>query len=178
MNKSHQNVQQRLRRWFASTPNRTFVVYPVSVLAFELGLHRGHIEFNLFNLWAAPLLIWGYLQYRLTGRYRRKLGGGGPGTEVPPLRLVTSGPYQYTRNPMYLGHLIFLLGLGLTLRSWAGLALGAVTALWFHRRVLRDEARLEALFAPDYAVYCSRVARWIPAIFSIQRARDAKTVGP
>jgi protein-S-isoprenylcysteine O-methyltransferase Ste14 len=156
-----QSIQRGVRRWFASTPNRTFVVYPVAVLAFELGFHRGHIE---PSLWGLPLLIWGHLQYRLIGRYRRHLGGGGPGTEVPPLRLVTSGPYRYTRNPMYLGHLIFLLGIVLTLRSWAGLMIFALTALWFHRRVLRDEARLESLFGPDYAMYRSRVARWIPAI--------------
>lgn len=150
-----------LRRWFARTPNRTFIVYPVAVVAFEYGLQRGHID---LDLWAAPLLIWGYLQYRLIGRYRRRLGGGGPGTEVPPVRLVTGGPYRYTRNPMYLGHLIFLLGLALTFRSWLGLFLFVITAIWFHRRVLRDEARLQSLFGPDYASYCGRVARWIPVI--------------
>jgi steroid 5-alpha reductase family enzyme len=63
-------------------------------------------------------MLWGYLQYRLCGQYRGKRSGGGPGPEVPPERLVSSGIYAYTRNPMYLGHIIFLIGLTLTLRSW------------------------------------------------------------
>ncbi len=150
-----------LKHWLASTPNRTFVVYPVALLLAEAAFHGGH---PVFNLWAAPLLAWGYLQYRLTGRYRRRLGGGGPGTAIAPLRLVSSGLYRYTRNPMYLGHLIFLFGLAIVLNSWAGMALFVAQAVWFHRRVLRDERRLKDLFGQDYADYMRRVPRWIPAL--------------
>lgn len=149
-----------LNRWIASTPHRTFVLYPVLLCLLELALQRGHLA---VNWWGAPLLVWGYLQYRLIGRYRRRLGGGGPGTAVPPARLVVTGPYRYTRNPMYLGHLIFLLGLALTLRSWAGLALFFIQAIWFNRRVVQDELRLRELFGPDYSDYLRHVRRWIPA---------------
>ena len=110
------------------------------------------------------MLIWGYLQYRLVGRYRRRTGGGGPGTEVPPVRLVTGGPYRYIRNPMYLGHLIFLVGLALTFRSWLGLALFLAHVPWFHSRVLRDEARLILVFGNDYVDYMRRTPRWVPAV--------------
>lgn len=124
-------------------------------------MQRGHLA---VNWWSAPLLVWGYLQYRLTGRYRRRLGGGGPGTAIPPDHLVLSGPYRYTRNPMYLGHLIFLLGLAVTLRSWAGLALFSIQAIWFDRRVRKDELRLRELFGADYSDYLRSVRRWIPAL--------------
>ena len=114
--------------------------------------------------WALPLLAWGYLQYRLAGNYRTRLGGGGPGISVPPERLVASGPYRLVRNPMYLGHLIFLAGLALVLRSWLALAVFVVHVPWFHRRVLEDEARMLQLFGEPYRAYCARVKRWIPGL--------------
>ena len=144
------------------TSFRTFVLYPILVVAFELWLNDGRLR---LEAWALPLLAWGYLQYRLAGRYRLRLGGGGPGMETPPERLVTSGPFALCRNPMYLGHLIFLAGLALSLRSWAGAALALATAVSLQFRVLRDERRLGERFGEPYLQYCSRVKRWIPAVF-------------
>ena len=82
------------------------------------------------------MLVWGYLQYLLVGRYRLPRAGGSWGIDVPPDRIVATGPYRYTRNPMYLGHLIFMLGLTVTFWSWFALVLLAARAIWFHRRVL------------------------------------------
>jgi protein-S-isoprenylcysteine O-methyltransferase Ste14 len=110
------------------------------------------------------LLGWGYLQYLLVGRYRLPRAGGSWGMDVPPDCVVATGPYRYTRNPMYLGHLIFMTGLAVTFWSWFALILLAARAAWFHRRVLRDEQRLEARFGADYAAYRRRVKRWIPGI--------------
>jgi protein-S-isoprenylcysteine O-methyltransferase Ste14 len=155
-------VGGKVRRWFKSTSNRTFIVYPIAVLAFEEGLHRGMVQ---IHPWGAVLLLWGYLQYRLVGNYRTGRGGGGPGLEVPPDRIVAVGPYRYLRNPMYLGHLIFMLGLAVTFSSWLAVALLAFHAVWFHRRVLRDEAHLEARFGESYRVYKKDVKRWIPGLF-------------
>lgn len=147
---------------FAGTSFRTFVLYPLLVVAFELWLNHGRLR---LQAWYLPLLAWGYLQYRLSGRYRLRLGGGGPGMDTPPERLVTSGPFALCRNPMYLGHLIFLAGLALSLRSWAGAALALGTAAWLQFRVRRDEPRLAERFGEPYMQYCSRVKRWIPAVF-------------
>lgn len=154
-------ILRSVHRWFKSTSHRTFIVYPVAVVAFELGLHRGVL---LLRPWGAILLLWGYLQYRLVGFYRTGRGGGGPGLEVPPERIVTGGPYRLVRNPMYLGHLIFMLGLSILLSSWAALALLLVHMFWFHRRVLGDEARLQARFGATYLDYKARVKRWIPGL--------------
>jgi len=165
-----------VRRWLKSTSNRTFVVYPVCVIAFELALHRAtHGTWATWATrdmlatygmvpWAIVLLAWGYLQYRLVGSYRLRHGGGGPGIAVPPERIVAQGPYRVVRNPMYLGHLIFMLGLALTFRSWLGLALFAFHVVWFQRRVVEDEARLQSLFGDPYRAYMARVKRWIPGI--------------
>ena len=148
-------------RWLKSTSNRTFIVWPLALLAMEALLQHG---WPRLNVWALPLLAWGYLQYRLVGNYRARLGGGGPGISVPPERIVSQGPYRWVRNPMYLGHLIFLAGLAIVLRSWAAAALFAFHVIWFDRRVRADERHLLALFGEPYAEYCRRVKRWIPGL--------------
>jgi protein-S-isoprenylcysteine O-methyltransferase Ste14 len=113
------------------------------------------------NAWGLPFLAWGYLQYKLVGRFRTREGGGGPGMSKPPERIVAHGIYRCSRNPMYLGHLVFLLGLALALGSWIGTAVLVAHFAWFDRHVREDEARLSQLFGDAYRDYCSRVRRWI-----------------
>ena len=149
-------------RFFSRTPVRTFLLYPLLTLLFELIVHSGRIE---INPWFLPLMIWGYLQYRLCGNYRTARGGGGPGPEIPPERLVSSGLYAYTRNPMYLGHIIFLIGLTLTLQSWLAALITIAVAIWFHLRVLADEQKLSVELGPPYVAYTKSVKRWVPGLF-------------
>ena len=85
--------------------------------------------------------------------------------DAMPQRIIDVGPYRYTRNPMYLGHVIFMAGLVITFRSWFALILFVARAIWFHCRVLHDEARLGEIFGADYAAYRARVKRWIPGLF-------------
>jgi protein-S-isoprenylcysteine O-methyltransferase Ste14 len=148
-------------RWLMSTSKRTFFVYPPMIIALELALNGGHLP---FVPWGVPLLLWGYLQFRLVGRYRSRLGGGGPGIATPPNQIVEVGPYRYLRNPMYLGHLIFLTGLAVTFHSLAAVVLLAFHMVWFHLRVLEDEKHLEQIFGAAYLDYKSRVKRWIPGV--------------
>jgi len=150
-----------LRRWLASTSNRTFIVWPLALLAAEALLQGG---FPRIHPWALPLLAWGYLQYRWVGVYRTRLGGGGPGISVPPERIVEAGPYRWLRNPMYAGHLIYLAGVALVLGSWIAAAVFAFHLFWFDRRARDDEARLAERFGDAYRDYCRRVKRWIPGI--------------
>jgi protein-S-isoprenylcysteine O-methyltransferase Ste14 len=144
----------RLLRWLNRTPVQTFILCPLLVVAFELVRQRGRLAVVPAGF---ALLAWGYLQYLL-------VGGGGPGLGVPPDRIVEDGPYRHVRNPMYLGHLIFMLGLALTFASWFALILFVARALWFHRRVLEDETRLQEKFGAAYLDYQRRVKRWIPGL--------------
>lgn len=143
------------------TSLRTFVFFPLIVVGWELLLNNGRL---IVEPWFLPLLAWGYLQYWLVGKYRIRLGGGGPGMDKPPERLVTTGPFAMCRNPMYLGHIIFLLGLTLSLGSVLASAITAASAVWFHFRVRRDENRLAGRFGQSYVDYAARVARWIPGL--------------
>jgi protein-S-isoprenylcysteine O-methyltransferase Ste14 len=155
------NIGHSIRHWLGRTPVQTFILCPLAVVAFELVLHGGRLT---IVPWGAPLLAWGYLQYLLVGRYRLPRAGGSAGMTVPPERIITTGLYRFTRNPMYLGHLIFLAGLAVLFWSWFAVILLVLRAVWFQRRVLRDEARLEKLFGEPYAAYRRRVKRWIPGV--------------
>jgi protein-S-isoprenylcysteine O-methyltransferase Ste14 len=148
-------------RWARRTPVQTFILCPLIVIVFELVLHHGRL---VFVPWGVPLLVWGYLQYLFVGRYRLPRAGGTAGMDVPPERMITQGPYRLTRNPMYLGHLIFMLGLALTFWSWLALLILVGRAYWFHQRVLHDEARLDRIFGAEYAAYRAHVKRWIPGL--------------
>jgi len=152
---------QRARRFLTRTPVQTFILCPLAVIVVEAIWRRGAMA---FVPWGLPLMLWGFLQYKLIGGYRGPRAGGGPGMEQMPARILETGPYRFTRNPMYLGHLIFLSGLAITFWSWFGVIVLIGRAVWFDRRVRRDEARLRMAFGADYDAYCTRVGRWLPGL--------------
>lgn len=145
-----------------STSFRTFLLYPAVVVSWEWFVNEGQLRLEPLFF---PLLAWGYLQYWLIGKYRIRLGGGGPGMDTPPERLVTTGPFAWCRNPMYLGHIIFLTGLALSLRSELAAVITGASLVWYHMRVERDEKRLAERFGQPYLDYIARVPRWIPGLF-------------
>ena len=79
----------------------------------------------------------------------------------PPDRVLTTGPYAFSRNPMYLGHIIFMLGLSLSTGSKLAWAILLANLPWFQSRVLYDEQRLREKFGAEYKAYCRRVRRWL-----------------
>ncbi|MDP9417202.1 MAG: isoprenylcysteine carboxylmethyltransferase family protein [Actinomycetota bacterium] len=142
-----------------STSRRTFAVIPAVVLAEQaMSGRRLHLRW-------APLLAWGYLQYRLCGTYRIRRAGGPPGmSQGEPDQLVATGPYALTRNPMYMGHLVFLGGLTLVTRSPVALAAAAGLVHWFDERARKDHRRLVRMFGAPYEEYAARVPRWLPGL--------------
>lgn len=89
------------------------------------------------------------------------------GTELNPAsatnrKLVTSGPFRFTRNPMYLGLIIITLGIALWIGAWpmflAPIATFA-TANWVY--IPFEEAKMYRQFGTEFDAYVSRVRRWI-----------------
>lgn len=90
-------------------------------------------------------------------------GRGTPAIFDPPREFVALGPYQYVRNPMYVGGFILLAGFGLYHRSVSMLALALLLALLFHLFVLWvEEPGLEQRFGSSYRNYKNAVNRWLP----------------
>lgn len=80
----------------------------------------------------------------------------------PALKLVTAGPYRFTRNPMYLGMVLFLLGTSLAFALEWGLLLTPVLWLAYDRLVVaREEAYLSRKFGAPYTEFLGRTRRWL-----------------
>ncbi|NMC48569.1 MAG: isoprenylcysteine carboxylmethyltransferase family protein [Desulfovibrio sp.] len=83
-------------------------------------------------------------------------------TILPASRLVTAGAYRRSRNPMYVGFLAILVGLGLALGSVWMVLTAVPMALYLGLYVVpREEAYLARRFGPDYETYRRNVRRWL-----------------
>ena len=76
--------------------------------------------------------------------------------------LLTSGPFRWTRNPLYLGLAILLVCFGVLLDSAWVLGLTPVLVLLLDRLVIvKEEKRLRAQFGEEYERYSRHVRRWL-----------------
>jgi protein-S-isoprenylcysteine O-methyltransferase Ste14 len=78
-----------------------------------------------------------------------------------PDKLITSGIFAFSRNPIYVAFALILLGQFLIFSNWILLVyLGA--AIWlFHRQVLREEGYLKQHYGKEYLEYSHRVRRYL-----------------
>ena len=88
------------------------------------------------------------------------------GTNVPTTRpttaLVTTGPYRFSRNPIYVGMILLLLGIGITIDSpWLIGAIVPFALVLRYGVIAREERYLEAKFGQAYREFRARVRRWI-----------------
>jgi protein-S-isoprenylcysteine O-methyltransferase Ste14 len=86
-------------------------------------------------------------------------------TTVPfdtPSKLVTSGPYRISRNPMYVGLALIYLGVaGTQGRLWPPILLPLVMAYVDRVVIPVEERRLLEVFGTEYGQYSARVRRWL-----------------
>jgi protein-S-isoprenylcysteine O-methyltransferase Ste14 len=86
--------------------------------------------------------------------------------------LATSGPYAYTRNPLYLGSLLIGAGFAVAARSWwVGVAL-VVMFFAIYVPVIRDEETFLRQKFPEFEDYARRVPRMFPKITSHSATND------
>jgi len=83
-------------------------------------------------------------------------------TTMPTTTIVDAGPYRFTRNPIYLGMIVGLIGLAIAFDSlWLLVALIPFPLVIRHGVIAREEAYLERKFGDVYRRYRSRVRRWL-----------------
>ena len=140
-------------------------IYFFAALLVMVGLHLYvpidtmlHSPFNLvgwlFVAFGLSLTLWAAGLFRIAG------------TPIRPFRqstmLVLAGVYRITRNPMYLGMVLVLLGMALLLGTVAAFVPIPLFVWQIQRKfVVPEEAFLEGLFGQPYVAYKSRVRRWL-----------------
>jgi protein-S-isoprenylcysteine O-methyltransferase Ste14 len=78
-----------------------------------------------------------------------------------PGSLVTGGIFAISRNPIYVGFFVFLVGQFLVFPYWIPLAYLIGGSLLFHRQVLREEEFMRQQYGQEFAEYCRRVRRYV-----------------
>ena len=124
-----------------------------------LGISEFHSIFVAIAGWLAVTLgflirVWAtYLFYQSRMRVISLL---------PQKRLITSGPYRFSRNPLYLGGNLFIfLGAVLVLGSPTGIVLTAINLVPVDLMIRREEKQLEREFGNQWVQYHHEVRRWL-----------------
>jgi protein-S-isoprenylcysteine O-methyltransferase Ste14 len=78
--------------------------------------------------------------------------------------LAVTGPYAYTRNPLYLGSFIIVVGSTVAARSWWIAVIAAVLLLAIYIPVIRSEEEYLRARFPEFADYERRVPRFLPRL--------------
>lgn len=139
---------------FLLLPGMVAFVIPALLIA-----PRGARSFDASGLFllvpGVVVLLWCVREFSTAGR-------GTLAPWSPPTSLVASGPYRYSRNPMYLGVLLILCGWALGYRSGALTLYAAAMAAAFHVRVVCfEEPWLSRTHETAWPAYRARVRRWI-----------------
>ncbi len=122
--------------------------------------------FAALYIWLAQPLWWSILAGLLissVGVWIRAIASGHVRKNE---QLATSGPYGYTRNPLYLGSIVIAIGFALAARSWSiGIALVVLFVAVYLPVIRSEEEFLRGKFS-DYDQYASRVPRLLPRLTS------------
>jgi len=81
---------------------------------------------------------------------------------TPTTTIVMKGAYRLSRNPMYLGALVFIAGIGLAIaNTWILLTVPLLVRILNKYVIEREESYLTNKFGDEYKNYCQRVKRWL-----------------
>jgi protein-S-isoprenylcysteine O-methyltransferase Ste14 len=129
----------------------------------KLRVLGGFVMVAAFAWWSAPSVasLWMGLPVSVAGILLR---GWAAGHLEKNTRLADGGPYQYVRNPLYVGTLAAAAGIAIASRRWELALLFGIVFLAVYLPVIElEEQHLRKLF-PAYAAYAERVPMLIPRV--------------
>ena len=76
-------------------------------------------------------------------------------------KLVTTGAFALSRNPLYAAFIAFFLGLFLAYATLVSAVFLVLVSITIHRQILREESFLKTHYGSEYAAYCKKVRRYL-----------------
>ena len=138
-----------------------FLASGLLMLFLHLGLPGIHLVSWPWR-WLGLLPLLGGVALAIAGERAFKRAGTAVLPFSHPSALVTTGPFALTRNPMYVGLILCLLGWAVLLGSVVPFAvIPAFFALIHYRFVLREEPFMAERLGEAYGAYRARVRRWL-----------------
>ncbi|NLS20720.1 isoprenylcysteine carboxylmethyltransferase family protein [Rhizobium sp. P40RR-XXII] len=118
------------------------------------------IDWRLLVATGALLFVAGAAMMLAAAGLFRQLGINAPPSR-PTTQIATTGPYRWSRNPMYLAMALIYAGLAISLDGPIALAMLPLVLITIQTQVIaREERYLEAKFGEEYRSYKARVRRW------------------
>lgn len=158
----HQDAQQKARDipGIVAPPPLLYA----GALLVGLALHRIRPQPIVPHRWAGPLgavlVLAGLAGFMAVWSFVR--AGTSPNPWRPSTHLVVTGPFRFSRNPMYLGFTLIYLGVSVWINALWPIVLLPLVLLVMQRGVIhREEAYLERRFGAAYREYRARVRRWL-----------------
>jgi protein-S-isoprenylcysteine O-methyltransferase Ste14 len=142
-------------------PDGYFIILLILAISSHLIFPIVRIIFFPFNLLGIILIIIGILLTLWTNSVLLKNQTAIKPYEIPSF-LITSGPFKFSRNPLYLGMALALFGVGVFLGSLSPFISPIIFVLLIDRAfVPMEEDNLEKKFRKEYLDYKKKVRRWI-----------------
>jgi len=148
-------------RFGAFRPPRIYLGSIVTGLLIAMAAPLPFVPASLSVPVGAPLVVLAIALFVWSVRKFRAAGTPVPARE-PTTAIVRTGPYRFSRNPIYLAYSLFQLGLAVSLdNGW--LLATLVVAVWLihHLVIPREEQYLERKFGAEYLDYKRSVGRWL-----------------
>ena len=154
-------TQRKTLRISASFARRLYLISLVSGAVVQLAKPLPFLRGALAMPLGAPLFVVAVALFAYSVSTFRAAGTPVPGNR-PTTTIVRTGPYRYSRNPIYLSFSLFQLGVAFWVNSlWLLVTLMPEVTLMSFVVIPREEQYLETRFPSDYLPYKASVRRWL-----------------
>ena len=149
-----------------------FILLPALAMQLNDSLSLPRWRVLPFQALGLVLMLTAVFLYAYCASLFSRRGGGTPSPYYPPQQLVASGLFAYSRNPIYVGYVAFLVGVFLLFGHVALLVYTALVAVVIHILIVNwEEPDLRRRFGREYDSYVQVVPRWL----GLPRARRSST---